>query len=438
MGQRWSVDRVVATAPDSASEVAGRKLANPGPWSEVGHEGAVLWGQCRGSARTPYRVVVDTDAPRYECSCPSTKFPCKHALALLFLWAQDRLPDDEAAPQAYARNFLEPRSPVEPAAKDPEEVRRAAAERARQRDERVAVGLAELQQWLADQVRTGLSRLASSPAEFDQLAARMVDAQAPGVARWIRSLETIPATGTGWPERLLAELGQLWWLAEAMRNRAHATEPELTMLRTHLGYPAASAEVLAEPGVRDDWVVFGLHDADDDDRVQTRRVWLLGQRTGRYALVLFFSVNGAPFEMTMAPGMLLDAELHFHNTALPLRALVGRRFDDPLPAVSSWPMLAHDVAGLREAYAAALAVDPWLRLWPTAIRGRLVHLDDDFALVGDDGSAVTVVGPETLLWKGLVVVAGAPANWLGEWDGAGFNPLAVVDNTATDGRLVVL
>ncbi|MRT44910.1 SWIM zinc finger family protein, partial [Xylella fastidiosa subsp. multiplex] len=90
-GVRWSADQVLALAPDAASRKAGSKLGAAGPWSEAGSsdEGAV-WGLCKGSGSKPYQTVVDlADAagPAYKCSCPSRKFPCKHALGLLLLWA---------------------------------------------------------------------------------------------------------------------------------------------------------------------------------------------------------------------------------------------------------------------------------------------------------------------------------------------------------------
>ena len=90
-GVRWTADQVLALAPDAASRKAGSKLGAAGPWSETGScdEGTV-WGLCRGSGSKPYQTVVDlADAagPAYKCSCPSRKFPCKHALGLLLLWA---------------------------------------------------------------------------------------------------------------------------------------------------------------------------------------------------------------------------------------------------------------------------------------------------------------------------------------------------------------
>ena len=90
-GVRWTADQVLALAPDAASRKAGSKLGAAGPWSEAGSsdEGTV-WGLCKGSGSKPYQTVIDiADAagPAYKCSCPSRKFPCKHALGLLLLWA---------------------------------------------------------------------------------------------------------------------------------------------------------------------------------------------------------------------------------------------------------------------------------------------------------------------------------------------------------------
>ncbi|MET8508002.1 SWIM zinc finger family protein, partial [Streptomyces sp. NPDC004787] len=88
-GVRWTADQVLALAPDAASRTAGSKLGTPGPWSGAGFDGRAVWGLCRGGGSTPYRTVVDTDGPASSCSCPSRKFPCKHALGLLLLWAGD-------------------------------------------------------------------------------------------------------------------------------------------------------------------------------------------------------------------------------------------------------------------------------------------------------------------------------------------------------------
>lgn len=69
---------------------------------------------------------------------------------------------------------------------------------ARRRRDRVDAGVAELLIWLEDQLTTGLARLQSqASARFDAMAARLVDAQAPGLAGRVRALAEVTASGPG-------------------------------------------------------------------------------------------------------------------------------------------------------------------------------------------------------------------------------------------------
>lgn len=446
----WTVERVMAAAPDSASAVAGRKLATPGPWSGVGRDGPVLWGQCRGSARQAYNVIVDTATPRYQCSCPSRKFPCKHVLGLLFRWAEGRLEEGELPRMGGGTRQLAA-SPGscpgggrvgEGAAAD--STRSAASTaRAEERDARVAAGLEELGQWLTDRVSDGLGRLAARPELWEEMAARMVDAQAPGVARRLRRLATLPTGADGWAAEVLAELGLLDLLARAFARRDELPEDLLATVRTHLGFTVGKAEVLRLPAVADRWAVFGLHDTADDERVATRRVWLRGRETGRFAVVLLFSINGAPYEMTVAPGMELDADVHFYPGRPPLRALIGnRRAEHERTRDLVVDAKTSTVAAARDAWAAALAADPWLTVWPAMVRGRVtagpVGERTQFVVAGEGGERLAVCGPEHLRWQALTAGGGDPVTWLGELRPEGFNPLALVDPERSRGELVVL
>ena len=74
---------MLALAPDTSSQRAAAGLAGASPWSGWGASGELVWGSCAGSGKDPYQVAVDLAGPAYRCSCPSRKFPCKHALGLL-------------------------------------------------------------------------------------------------------------------------------------------------------------------------------------------------------------------------------------------------------------------------------------------------------------------------------------------------------------------
>ncbi|MFJ1825918.1 SWIM zinc finger family protein, partial [Streptomyces sp. NPDC088178] len=169
---RWTVEQVLALAPDEASRRAGSKLGSAGPWSGAGCDGSgAVWGLCRGSGSKPYQTVVDTTGPAYKCSCPSRKFPCKHALGLLLVWASGESALPAGGVPDWAGEWLTGRrsrgeekkngEKAGPAAgdtpatgpADPEAVRRRAVRRA----ERITGGAQELEQRLGDLLRGGLA-----------------------------------------------------------------------------------------------------------------------------------------------------------------------------------------------------------------------------------------------------------------------------------------
>ena len=332
MAERWDRERVLALAPDAPSQRTALSLASGRAWPATGAAAGAdaVWGECRGSAAAPYRAVVDLSGPAYRCSCPSRKFPCKHVLALLLLWSEGSVPDDAAGPPDWAGSWLIARAAkasrvpageqAEP--KDP----RAAARRAEQRETRVASGLAELDRWLGDQVRQGLAASQQAGyAHWDEIAARMVDAQAPGLTERLRALASVPHSGAGWDGRLLEEYALLHLLAVAYRRQAELPPPLRDTVRSRIGFSLRQADVLAggQP-IRDHWQVLARRDLEQD-RIRTRRTWLRGRKTGRDALLLSFAAAGQALDDSLAVGAETDADLVFYPGAVPLRAAVLAR-----------------------------------------------------------------------------------------------------------------
>ena len=80
-------DQILQLAPDAASAKAGTQLATTAKWTQRNAHPAALWGDCQGSGSKPYLTMVDLGNMAFKCSCPSRKFPCKHGLGLLLLYA---------------------------------------------------------------------------------------------------------------------------------------------------------------------------------------------------------------------------------------------------------------------------------------------------------------------------------------------------------------
>jgi len=433
---RWTADQVLSLAPDSSAQRAARALAGDKAWCESGLSlddlPPTVWGLCQGSGNQPYQTCVDLTEPAYRCSCPSRKFPCKHTLALLLRWAAGGVP--EAPAPGWVREWQASRADrVSRAAARQEVARnggdgtgRATGEKASlRRAERVAAGLAELDRWLADQIRGGVAAAAQlGYAHWDTMGARLIDAQAPGAARLVRNL----AGYLDDPERLLVEIGLLRLLAAGFA-RLDSLPPELAAtVRLRVGMPVSAEEVLAGAPVRDRWQVLGVRDEPENDLV-VRRVWLRGADTGRAALVLSFAGPGQVFITDLVTGTELDADLCFYPEHL--RVLIARRHAPaaPLTEVAG----ARPVAEAMREYAAALAADPWLERWPMVISDVVpakatvpgASARQRWCLSGADGAGVPLDPAVGAPWRLVAAAAGRPVTVAGEWTATGLRPLSV-------------
>lgn len=427
-GVRWTAEQVLALAPDVASRKAGTKLGGAGPWSQTGGSASgSVWGLCKGSGSTPYRTVVDLAGPAYKCSCPSRKFPCKHALGLLLLWAADGLGEPGEAPD-WAAEWLTERAakaarPVAGSGKPVDE--EAARRRAERRASRIGAGVTELEQRLADLLRGGLAgQEQRGYAAWEETAARMVDAQAPGLAGRVRELGTIPSCGPGWPARMLEEAALLHLLDRAWLGVAGLPEPLAATVRTRVGM-ASSAEGEA---VRDRWLVLGQYDSvSPDGRLTTRRIWLRGLGSGRPALVLDFGPPGRPPGLALPVGLVLEAEARFRPGSAGLRADLGERFAAAVPSTEA-PSGVSTGAAL-EAYGAALREDPWLESWPVVL-GPVVPIPGELGwqLADAEGTSALPVtlaggGSRSGLWQLAALSGGGHVTVFGECGHRGFTPL---------------
>ncbi|GAA3557257.1 SWIM zinc finger family protein [Microlunatus spumicola] len=433
----WSRAQVLAAAPDDASRRAATPLTATRLWSESGRgaEG-LLWGRCRGSAT--YAVVADPGRS-YACSCPSRKSPCKHALALLLRWADGLVPpgDEPAWVSAAAGSRREPR-PAEEREPDTD----AAAARVAERRAKVTAGLEELDRWLHDQVRTGLSvweRRAWTHVEG--VAARMVDAQAPGVAGMLRGLPGLLARDA-WPEHLLGALAGLHLLVVAHRGLDRLPDDLAATVRARVGYPVAKAAVLARPGLVDHWWALGAVDSLDG-RLETRRVWLWGPATRSWALLLSFAVPGAGLDESVAVGQVVHGAVHRYPGAAEHRVLLGEQLpveEDAVREVQG-ASPAEPVAGAEGRWAAQVGADPWATRMPAVLRAVPVppsRPGEPWHLADPDGSAVRLVTGTPDPWPLLAASGGRPVDVFGEWGPAGFSPVRLVERDAVGARLLAV
>lgn len=464
-----SIEKIEALAPDQSSLAAARKLLKPAGWPTLAEDGAgLVWGECQGSGATPYRVALTEADAGYKCTCPSRKFPCKHALALMWMrveattpfapgsppdWVSDWLgrkrgPSAAAKPDADAPPKARPSvaalgEDAEAEAPDPAAIARAAQQRDRNRAQREALvgeGVDALDRWIADQLERGLAGFDQrAQAECATLARRLVDAKAGGLANRVEQLPGLLFAIDEAHRGAVAaqQLATLHLLAAAWRRQDRLPAALRADLRQMIGWTIGRDALLADPlavKAAGRWMVLATVEEVQPDRLRRIETWLA--RTGGdeesppfAVLIDFVPVSTGSTGNAFGPGEMIDATLVFHPSPVPLRALIAAQTGGSM-ADEDWQPAAADLDVSWADYQAALAQRPWLGEWPIAARdvtirsagGRLFAVGGTLALPlapqdADGASPLLDAGAIALfgLWDGQALRPKFAATALGRW-----------------------
>ncbi|MCQ6555277.1 SWIM zinc finger family protein [Streptomyces sp. C10-9-1] len=425
------------TAPDAASDQAFGP-ADPNAWSGAGRDAAgVLWGLCGQGGAPGVRVVVDTAAEAAWCACAAAEPPCGHVRGLLLLgsagpsalprstapgWVAERLGEGLGALDDGRAGGACPAGA--PAGGSGRTAEREARRRAERRAARITAGASELEQRLADLLHEGLASAERSGGVLrEEAAARMVDAQAPGLAARVRELGDLPGSGPDWPVRLLEECALLHLLNRAWLGRDRLPGPLAATVRTRVGLPSAADGT----PVADSWLVLSQQDASAGG-LTTRRIWLHGRESGRAVLLLSFGAAGRSPGLSLPVGRVLRAEVTPHGGSGGLRGELTEPHGPPT-AAGRPPPGGTSCAGAAAAYGRALVDDPWAESRPV-ILGPVVPLPvgDGWQLADGEGADALPITPAAAagpgLWRLVALAGGRAVTVFGELGHRGFVPLA--------------
>ncbi len=428
----FSEEQILSMAPDESSKKAGKELANTSKWVKRQLSERALWGECQGSGKLPYQTQVDLVNVAFKCSCPSRKFPCKHGLGLLLLYVRDRKSFSSAAEPDWVTGWLDKRGERDEKKAEKKEKEKkvdpaAQAKRQENRLKRVEDGMMELRLWVKDIIRNGLLNIPGKDHSFfENMAKRMVDAQAPGLASMVRSLRDTNFFQEGWQSSFLDQLLRIYIVLDGF-PRISDLSPELRdELKTLIGFSQSQEEVKAEAGIRDDWFVLAKR-VDKEDNLTTERNWLYGRKSRRYALILQFYVNGQVPEVNLLAGSCVDAELVFFKGANPLRALIKEQMsvmsNPAIEGIKNWKEISVYTSQVH-------ATNPWINKLPVIIENIVpVKANDRWILRDENGDGVMIHHGFQNSWKLMAISGGKPLRIFVVGRENNFEPLgAWVDN----------
>lgn len=450
-----TVQAVESIAPDQASLKAAAKLMKPAKWPVMAEDpnGTLMWAECQGSGANPYRVAADKSDLGCKCTCPSRKFPCKHSLALMWFKAEGNVTFQSGAPPEWvlewvgrrrktsggtapkstpdkknlsAAKRIEAEAPPDPKA----QARKLAAakKRAETTEKSMIASTLELDQWIEDQLRTGLSGLLENLTDrCRKIAARLVDCKAGSLAG---RLDEMPSRLLSYPieiraEIALSELSKLVLLSKSFRDNPKAPD-----LRRLIGTTETRQQILDNPEalrVKSTWEFLGEQVITRRDGLVAQYSWLLNleDHAQRFALLLdFFPASAGKRGGAANIGEQFEAELIFYPNPSPLRAVVGER-GSGIVSLKFWPAAPQSpLSTFRDTLHAA----PWTLSAPLLLpSGRI--LEDDAGRQWWSGA-----GENLPLSTALDDIAlGMPlSSSVGIWDG---RSLSLISSQSAWGRM---
>ena len=238
----------------------------------------------------------------------------------------------------------------------------------------------------------------------------------------MRDLSSLPASGTGWQERLLERLSLIYLLIEGYRRIDTLPAETQADLRSLVGWTQSQETLLAEPGLSDHWAILGQR-VEQEEHLRVQRTWLLGMKSGRPAMILHFAHGTAPLDTSLVPGTCFNGEIVFFPSAYPLRALIKTRESTAEPLQAMGP--GQTITSATEARATALARNPWISRFPVLLEAVVpTYREGTWVLRDTEGSLLPLHPRFDRGWQLLALSGGYPLALFGEWEEDHFLPLS--------------
>lgn len=279
---------------------------------------------------------------------------------------------------------------------------------------------------MKDLIRHGLLSLPEKkPAFWQGMAARMVDAQAPGLAGMVRNLGEINFFGEDWQSEALQQLARIYLLIEGYRQLDRLSPALQSDIRLLIGWAQNQEELKASPGISDDWLVLARQTETEQD-ITIQRNWLYGANTQQFALIINFAHRTQAIDITLAPGTTIEADLVYFPSSTPLRALLKARRKTtaifPVEGLSDWQ-------AVEERYAQRLATNPWIDRTPLLMDGITPFLLNNHWLLKDQNGQYGLIDPQfTQHWKMMAYSGGYPLSMFLIRENSHFLPLGIWHN----------
>lgn len=275
-------------------------------------------------------------------------------------------------------------------------------------------GIEQLHQWLLDTLRVGILKVDLSDS-LQRLSVMMVDGKLGSLANRLKLINQLNPSQTDWAELVITELSLLYALTYRIRKLTPDSDIKQKLaLYGHAGLNFRKKDILQLGGIDDVWLVLSKYE-ETHDNLRSRRCWLIGRKSHRFALVLDYAFGRSRFENNLKVGRHYQGKMHYYPALFPFRASQGTCKElnvrvERLPGYESMERFALQ-------YSKAIVRDPWIRRFPVFLKNVRLTAEGKCAVVDNDNKSLSVSNPPQNLWQLISLAGGQKLNLFGDYDG---------------------
>ncbi|MBX9677244.1 MAG: SWIM zinc finger family protein [Gemmataceae bacterium] len=194
---------VDGSAPNAEAAKNGRGLVLKSKFLalHIDSEQSILFGECQGSGREPYRCSSDflrPDKPTHRCSCPSRQFPCKHCLGLMYAFVQKRAFKTADVPEEIQAKREKIQARAEKKEAEPDKPKQTNLGALAKKLKAQLEGIDVLERLTSDLIRVGIGNMnAKLAADIEQQAKQLGNAYLPGAQMALHKYTSLFADEAG-------------------------------------------------------------------------------------------------------------------------------------------------------------------------------------------------------------------------------------------------
>ncbi len=194
---------VDSAAPNADAMKNGRGLVVKGKFGKLhkSDDDTLLFGECQGSGKEPYRCSCDfarPETPTHRCSCPSRQFPCKHCIGLMYAYVQGKAFTVAPVPQDLQDKREKLQTRVEKKKEDADKPRVVNKTALAKKIQEQLDGITLLEKLTHDLVRLGIGNMnAKSAKQIEDQAKQLGNAYIPGAQAALHNYTKLFASETG-------------------------------------------------------------------------------------------------------------------------------------------------------------------------------------------------------------------------------------------------